>query len=158
MPCDSSFRSGAAAPLVWRLASGVIVDALVLSAPTNEYDVRVTTEMPPSGSVDVSVAVTSFEEGDTDDEGLPVVVAPGVVVCPGDVVWVTRVVSSLVVVEVSASGCQLCYSRWLFFFRVIVFASCCNISGDTPFIDGIDGTRGMLVVETLSTWAYTSSK
>lgn len=80
MPCESSFLSGAAAPLVWRLASGVVIDPPVASAPTYEYDVRVTTEIPPSGSVDVSVAVTSFEEGDADDAGLLVVVAPAVVV------------------------------------------------------------------------------
>lgn len=70
MPCESSTApSGpAAAPLVWRLASGVVAEPPVLAAaPTYEYEVRVTTEMPPSGSVDVSVAVTSFEEGDEPD-------------------------------------------------------------------------------------------
>lgn len=51
-----------AAPSVCRLASGVVVDPLG-SALTYEYEVCVTTEMPPPGSVEVRVAVTRVEDG-----------------------------------------------------------------------------------------------
>lgn len=57
------------------------------SGSTYEYEVCVTTEMPPSGRVEVSVAVTRVEEG------VELFVGPGVV---DDVL---RVVPSLEVVD-----------------------------------------------------------
>lgn len=69
--------------------------------------------MPPSGSVEVSVAVTSFEER----EELPAVV-PDVGFGVLSDVWVVRVVSSLV--EEAVEMRQWCYSSTSFFawFRI----------------------------------------
>lgn len=83
-------------------------------ASTYEYEVCVTTEMPPSGSVEVRVAVTNLEDGDAEEESavlFAVVVFPApaevaeVVGLPADEVAVTRVVSNEVVATVLGESC-----------------------------------------------------
>lgn len=61
-----------AAP-VCRLAAGVVEEEVAEAALTYEYEVWVTTEMPPSGRVEVCVEVTSTEDG--EEEALVVLVS-----------------------------------------------------------------------------------
>lgn len=103
-------RAGAALG-VCRLAEGVVADVEAGVAPTKEYEVCVTTEIPPSGSVEVSVAVTRVEEELSSDG-----VALG-----EDVLWlvvlVLRVVPSVEDVDETETSISWSTFRFLFFLK-----------------------------------------
>lgn len=107
MPCESNLSCAAAAPFVWRLAPGVVDVPVSPAALTYEYEVRVTTETPPPGRVDVYVPVTSVEERD-----VLVLEAWLELVVDWPDVWVERVVPSLLLEGAVISGQRWCPS-WL---------------------------------------------
>lgn len=108
----TSFLGGAAESSVCRLAVGVVAVAVGF-ASTYEYEVWVTTEMPPSGSVEVSVAVTRVEDGGA---ALSVMVAEALVlrVVPS---WVVDEDETIVVI------CQRCILSVVLVCRYLVKTS-----------------------------------